>query len=119
MELRRSYRSTLALDYTAQIFLDGQAFTGVPVTDLSLHGCGVTLPAAAGINLLDHPTAERLLLSRPGSGPYLMNARLVWHGLSRHGRQWLQAGLELEDMPAECEQEIRERVAESLAYREP
>lgn len=120
MDKRSTVRTSMSLDFSTRLVLDGETYTGVPVTNLGLNGCCVKLPAAATPHL--HPGArlERVELAGASAGPYTLRARIVWHDAPRFGGgKWVNAGLEFLETPADCVRELRERVAESLAYREP
>lgn len=120
MEKRQSDRTSLSLDFSTQMVLEGETYTGVPVTNLGVNGCCVKLPAGSAAHLKSHALVGRMLLAWPESGPYAVKARIAWHDAPRFGgARWVNAGVEFLETPAECVQVLRERVAEGMAYREP
>ena len=118
MEKRSSHRTSLTLDFTSQLLLEGRTYAGAPVANISQSGCCIRLPAASAEHLKDHSEVDGLLLSRLTSGPYALKARIAWHSKPGPGK-WVKAGMEFLETPKACAAEISDRVAEGLSYCEP
>lgn len=118
MEKRHSHRTSLTLDYSSLLLLEGQTYAGAPVTNISQDGCCLRLPAASAEHLKDHELVDALLLSRLTSRPYGLKARVAWHTEPGTGK-WVRAGIEFLETPKGCSEEIQDRVAEGLSYLEP
>jgi hypothetical protein len=118
MDKRSSHRTSLTLDYSSQLLQEGQTYAGAQVTNISPDGCCIRLPAASAQHLKDDELVDGLLLSRLTSGPFGVKARIAWHS-EPEGGKWVKAGMEFLETPKDCAEEIRDRVAEGLAYWEP
>lgn len=120
MDKRTSYRTPQSLDYSSQLLLGGHIYSDLPVTNLSLGGCCLKLPAALAPHLRDYTLVEELRLSRPYSGPYPVKARIAWHARPwLGGNRWVKVGLQFLETPEPCVRELRERVAEGLFLGPP
>jgi hypothetical protein len=120
MEKRQSDRTSLSLDFSTRMVLEGETYTGVPVTNLGLNGCCVRLPASSSAHLKNHALVGSMLLSRSDSETFAVKARIAWHDAPRFGGgKWVNAGVEFLELPGDCVRELRERVAEDMANREP
>jgi hypothetical protein len=120
MDKRTSYRTPQTLDFSTQLLLDGRIYSDIAVTNLSLGGCCLKLPATAAVCLRDYTLVEELQLSRPFSGPYPVKARIAWHARPwLGGNRWVKVGLQFLEAPERCVREVRERVAEGLFLGAP
>ena len=108
MEKRNFFRTSLKRDYTAQLQLDDQNHARVQVSNISINGCCIHLPAASSQRLSEKPVLSTFVLFHDAR-KYALKGRIVWHDLRGEG---IAAGVEFLDIPRECVRAIRESAAE-------
>jgi c-di-GMP-binding flagellar brake protein YcgR len=110
MEKRNFFRTALKRDYTAQFQLDGQTHSRVQVSNISINGCCLLLPAASSQRLSEQPVLDTFVLFHDARR-YTVRSRIVWHDLRGDG---ITAGVAFLDIPRDCIRAIRESAAEEM-----
>lgn len=110
MDKRNFFRTSLKRDYTAEFQLDGQALGRVQVSNISINGCCLQLPAASSQRLSEKPVLDTFVLFHDAR-KYALKSRIVWHDLRGEG---IMAGVEFLDIPRDCIRAIRESAAEEM-----
>ncbi|GEM_PF-2709805 len=111
MEKRKHSRTSLVTDYTTQFNLGGKDFRKVQVANIGTHGCCLKLPIGSAPYLKGKPVLENMILFHSDAKKYSLKGKVAWHEDAAGPKsQWITAGVEFLDTPADCEREISEYV---------
>ncbi len=112
MEMRNFIRTDLHSDFSARFQLDGQIHSAIQVSNVSIHGCRLHLPAALTGRLGDQPELDHFILMR-GTREFPLKGRIVWH---ESGAKEIKAGVEFLETPKESLRALRSSVAEEILF---
>ena len=110
MEKRNFIRTSLECEFSAQFHLERQTYSAVQVSNISINGCCLLLPAASSQRLSEQPVLDTFVLFHDARR-YTVRSRIVWHDLRGDG---ITAGVAFLDIPRDCIRAIRESAAEEM-----
>ena len=110
MEKRNFIRTSMKCEFSAQVQLEGQTYPEVQISNLSIHGCCLQLPAALSQRLSGKPVLDNFILLRD-TREYPLKGRIVWNGF-RGGE--LKAGVEFLETTKDGMRALRGAVADEL-----
>jgi hypothetical protein len=112
VEKRNFIRTSMKCDFAARFQLGGQTCSPVQISNLSIHGCCLQLPAALTRHLLEQPVLDNFILFRDVR-EYPVKGRIVWHDFE--GKE-PKVGVEFLETSKECLRAVRGTVAEELLF---
>ena len=114
MEKRNYSRTALISDYNTEFRLGGQTYSKVRVSNIGTNGCCLQMPVGTAKYLSTKPQLENMILFHSDAKKYSLKGKVAWvEELKNPKAEWITAGVEFLETPAECTREISEYVVGS------